>query len=301
MAEYKISVGDEIEVRFADRADMIQTFQVQPDGLIRPPYLPPLMAAGRTLKQLTADLTKTLAGLVIVHQKPRYILTVGDELDLRFVNNGDLNQTVRIRPDGRVTLPYIRSLSAEGKTPEDFENELRKRYADYLKLPDLTVSVHSFSSNLVRMGDRNVPAGLANSEPIIYLRKFATAQIFVGGEVVKPGVISFRNNLTLLQAIIEAGGDKSTGEMRNVIVLRKSADSGFMIRRNLLSDLTESTTNDIPLQPLDIVIIPKSLITKIDEISDQYLNQPTIFMRNSPFNFFYDLTPNSTVTTTTVK
>ncbi|MGR8930433.1 MAG: polysaccharide biosynthesis/export family protein [Gammaproteobacteria bacterium] len=293
--EYRISVGDEVEVRYSDRADMIQTLQVQPDGLIRPLYLSPLPAQGKTLDQLTAQFKETLANLSNTGQKPQYILSVGDVLSIHFVNNADMNQAVRIRPDGSVTLPFVRTMLAEGKTAEEFESELRECYAKYLKRPDLIVAVENFSSNLVRLGDKIIPAGLTKADPIVSLKTFSAPQVFIGGEVAKPGVITYRNHLTLLQAIIEAGGYKHTGELGSVIVLRKAADRGLVIRRNLAADLSENTTNDIPLKPMDVVIVPKTVIATIDQLVDQYLNQTTIFMRNSPFNFLYNLNPITSI------
>jgi len=288
-AEYKISVGDEIEVRFADREDMVHILAVQPDGLIRPPYLPAIRALGKDLNELTTEIKKTLASLASSDQKPQYILTVGDVIKIKFINNPDLNLVSRIRPDGQVTLPFIKSVMAEGKTSNDFEGELVTLYAEYLKRPDLSVSVENFSSNLVRVNGHDIPAGLLNSVPIVSLRTFAKPQVFIGGEVVKPGVINYRNNLTLLQAIIEAGGYLPTGELSSVIVLRKSAETGLMIRRDLASDLTDATTNDIPLQPFDVVVIPKSFIATVDDVVDQYLYKTTIFMQNSPFSAYYNL------------
>lgn len=294
--EYRISVGDQIEIRFSDRADMVHTVQVQPDGLIRPPYLSPVPAQGKTLDQITADLKATLSNLSNADTPPQYVLSVGDVLSIQFVNNTDMNHTVRVRPDGSVTLPFVRTVSAEGKTPEEFETELRNSYAQYLKRPDLIVAVENFSSNLVKVGDKLIPAGLAKADPIVSLKTFSAPQVFVGGEVAKPGVITYRNQLTLLQAIIEAGGYKHTGELGSVIVLRKAADRGLVIRRDLAADLADNTTNDIPLKPMDVVIVPKTVIATIDQLIDQYLNQTTIFMRNSPFNFLYNLNPITSIT-----
>lgn len=104
----------------------------------------------------------------------------------------------------------------------------------------------------------------------VSLRSFASPQVFVGGEVVRPGVIAFRSNMTVMQALVEVGGYKPSGE-RNVIILRKSGASGVLMRRNLLTDLTEGTTNDMILAPSDVIVLPKTTITSVAEVVDQYV------------------------------
>lgn len=299
--EYKIAVGDELEIRFSDRADMTQTLRVQPDGHIAPANLGAVQAAGRTVTELTADLKKVIEQLQTARQadnaSPRYVLSVGDDLEIRFTYYNNLNQLARIRPDGRISLPYIKSIAAEGMTPEDFESELIRRYAEYLKRPDLTLIVRAFTGTRVRIGDRLVPAGLINGTPSVSLRSFGAPQIFIAGEVTRPGVLNYRSSMTLLQSIVEAGGYKPSGEMRSVIVLRKSSSGeGLMIRRDLLADLAGGDTNDIPLEASDIVVVPKTAIASVAEIIDQYLYQTIAPLRNSSFGFVYNLKPNSTVT-----
>lgn len=291
--DYVLGIGDELDIRFDERPDLqpSTTYRVQPDGRVMLPHLPPIPAAGLSLPQFDARLRQVLEELRHAAGAGSYVLGSGDELEIRFTNHAALNQTVRIRPDGRITLPHVRAVRAEGKTPEEFEQELIGLYARYLKRPDLTVVVRSFSSTRVRVGDRYVNAQWLNRPPVVSLRSFAAPQIFVGGEVARPGVLNYRHNLSLLQAILEAGGYKATGEMRSVIVLRKTADTALVVRRDLRSDLSGATTNDFLLQPSDVIVVPKTLIANFAELMDQYLYQPFTFLRNTSFSFVYDINP----------
>ena len=60
---YVLAVGDEVELRFADRPDMIHTLRVQPDGQVSPPYLPPQPAVGRTVAEVAQGVRAELAKL----------------------------------------------------------------------------------------------------------------------------------------------------------------------------------------------------------------------------------------------
>jgi len=90
--------------------------------------------------------------LEIVYQfdtqlQPEYRLAIGDQIRVEFVDYPQLDRTVDVRPDGRITVPYIGDVIANGKTPTELANDLDKLYAKLLTKPRCTVS-------LVRYGQR---------------------------------------------------------------------------------------------------------------------------------------------------
>jgi len=129
------------------------------------------------------------------------------------------------------------------------------------------------------------------------VRSYAPQQIFVAGEVVKPGVVAYRKNLTALQAIIEAGGGKPSAAMISVLVLRRAPNSQpQVIRRDLSADQAGSGANDLAPAPADIVVVPKTGIASIGEFMDQLFGM--LPLRNSSFGFVYNLTPKTGIVTT---
>ncbi|GAB6050890.1 hypothetical protein JCM16106_17390 [Hydrogenophilus islandicus] len=90
--------------------------------------------------------------LEIVYQfdtqlQPEYRLAIGDQIRVEFVDYPQLDRTVDVRPDGRITVPYLGDVSAAGKTPMELARELDERYSKLLTKPRSTVS-------LVRYGQR---------------------------------------------------------------------------------------------------------------------------------------------------
>lgn len=90
--------------------------------------------------------------LEIVYQfdtqlQPEYRLAIGDQIRIEFVDYPHLDRTVDVRPDGRITVPYLGDVSAAGKTPEELARDLDQRYSKLLTKPRSTVS-------LVRFGQR---------------------------------------------------------------------------------------------------------------------------------------------------
>ncbi len=290
---YRLAVNDEIEVRLGDRADLIQTLRVQPDGMIFLHDLPKMQAEGRTTEQLQMALRRAIEVLTRDSGRdiqPVYSMNVGDEIEVRFTYYPALNQIVRIRPDGKVSLPYIKTVQAEGVVPEYLAQDLQQRYREYLKLPDITVSVRNFTSYRVQVKGVSLPAGIRADTATVALRSFASPQVYIAGEVPRQGILAYRPGLTLLRAIIEAGGNLATGEMRNVVVLRRTVDGGgLMIRRDLQSDLRTGLKNDIPLLASDIVIVPKTQVANLAQVVDQYLYQVIAPLRNSTFGFVYNI------------
>jgi polysaccharide export outer membrane protein len=296
---YLLAAGDEIEIRVPDRADLNLLAKVRPDGFITVPMIGAVRAAGRSAEQVEEEVTRRLRALgAAPSDAPRsYLLAVGDLLEVKLANHPDLNQVERVRPDGKISLPLVKTVTAEGRTPEALEHELTERYSRVLKRVDLVVIVREYTSQKVTVGGTVARAGLEDVRPTVLVRVYGAAQIFVGGEVVRPGVIAYRAPLTALQAIVEAGGDKATAEMRSVMVMRKvGAESPSVIRMNLREDLDKNATNDMLLQPNDILIVPKTQVANLATFLDQYVFQILPPLRNSTFAFVYELRGLNTTT-----
>jgi protein involved in polysaccharide export with SLBB domain len=176
---------------------------------------------------------------------PRVTLSAGDVVDVRFFYTPELNVTQAVRPDGKISLQLIGEVSVEGKSPAELREELLAIYQSHLKEPDVAVIVQSF-----------------------YRRR-----IFVGGEVVKPGVVSMPGRMTALDAIMEAGGFRlPTAEVGSVVVVRRqdSVQSGYCI--DLKPALKGGEIRPFFLEPEDIVYVPQTRITEVGQWIDQHIN-----------------------------
>jgi polysaccharide biosynthesis/export protein len=184
-----------------------------------------------------------------------YRLQPGDELDIRFYYNPELNTSILVRPDGRISLPLANEVQAAGLTPSGLTQRLRSAYEQELRRPELTVIVRSFNSQ----------------------------KVFVGGEVASPGVIQALGPLSVLQSVTQAGGFKETARLSEVLVIRRDPSSPsepIVIPVDISSVVDGSETNqDIPLMPFDVVFVPKSPIANVNKFVDQYIRQ------NIPFGF----------------
>ncbi len=187
-------------------------------------------------------------------QKPlEYRMQPGDEMDIKFYFNPELNQTVFVRPDGRISLPLVDDVQAAGLTPSELDALITQIYARELRKPMVTVIVKTFTGR----------------------------QVYVGGEVGKPGVVQLGTHMTALQAVINAGGFLDTAKPEATLVIRRQggeADAPIPIRLDLEESIDgETTMGDIQLQAFDVVFVPKSAIANVNLIVKQYIQGVLMF------------------------
>jgi protein involved in polysaccharide export with SLBB domain len=176
-----------------------------------------------------------------------YRIQAGDQLDIKFFYNKDLNEQVTVRPDGRISLQLVRSIVAAGLTPEQLIDQLTKAYGAHLKDPEVAVIVRSFSAQ----------------------------RVYVDGEVAKPGMIPLSGPTTVRQAISQAGGFLYTGNTTDVLLIRQGPGNrplAMMVNMQKVLDGTDPS-QDIYLKPFDVVYVPKTAITNANLWIEQYLTR----------------------------
>jgi polysaccharide export outer membrane protein len=179
---------------------------------------------------------------------PPYRVQVGDQLALRFFLTPELNEDVTVRPDGRITTTIAEAVPAAGRTPEDVAGTLRTAYAAELRDPRITVEVKSA----------------------------APLRIYVAGEVTTPGEITSAGPApTLLQVIAKAGGLKISGDPTRILIIRHTEnDRPQIFAANYRAAATgQNPTADVPLQPFDIVVVPRTDIAQIYVWVNQHIQQ----------------------------
>jgi polysaccharide export outer membrane protein len=82
-----------------------------------------------------------------VTNKP-YTLQVKDQVDIEFHLHPQLNRTVRVRPDGAISIPRKRDVKVAGLTADEVSSMLKRTYSDLLKDPEITVTVREFNAKL---------------------------------------------------------------------------------------------------------------------------------------------------------
>jgi polysaccharide biosynthesis/export protein PslD len=162
-----------------------------------------------------------------------YTLRTGDELEVRAYNLPQLNQAVRVRPDGKISLLLLNDVDAAGLTAAELGGRLSAMYAEHdFRDPRLTVVVVNFSGY----------------------------SVYIGGEVGQPGQVPLASDLTVVSAVIRAGGFREGALMRSVILLRDSGRGAPVTMTLNLDEVIKQGKADTVLQAGDVVYVPKSSI-----------------------------------------
>jgi polysaccharide export outer membrane protein len=154
-----------------------------------------------------------------------YIIGPEDVLDVQVWGSKDLNQTVFVRPDGRLSLPLVGEIAVAGKTVQQLQDHLTNVYEKTVKGAIVTVIVKEIKSRPV---------------------------YFIGG-FGRPGVMQLTSELTLLQAISINGGVLPTADGEKGFLLR--GDKRIPIDFNRLVQRGDMSQNP-KLEPGDSVVVP---------------------------------------------
>lgn len=85
---------------------------------------------------------------VDLERKDNYTIEVGDQIRIEFFYYPQMDRTLNVRPDGRITIPYKGDHLAFGKTPEQLRAEIQSGYADLLREPTMTVSLIRYGASI---------------------------------------------------------------------------------------------------------------------------------------------------------
>lgn len=179
--------------------------------------------------------------------EPEYRLYPGDVVDVSVLSAPELNRTVTVQPDGRITLPLIAPVMAADRSAPQLEVVLSQAYAAQLVRPDISLSI----------------------------RQTTPLKVFVGGMVDKPGVYDMPGDIDALQAVIMAGGFKQGAKADQVVILRRGPDGGAMLRT---ADLrggdaghgrVKFVADPVPLRRFDVIYVPRTGLSELGSFVSQ--------------------------------
>lgn len=164
-----------------------------------------------------------------------YRIAPGDRLTVFVWQDRDLSLTVTVRPDGRITLPLVGDVVAAGRMPSELSRELEQRLAAYVQDPVVTVILAETAEPLER-------------------------RVRLVGQATKPQSLPWRPGMTVLDAVIEAGGLTEFADGNRAVLVRRQ--NGETVRYRLrLQDLLQNgdISANAELLPGDTVIVPETL------------------------------------------
>ena len=165
-----------------------------------------------------------------------YRIGVDDRVQISVWRNPDMSVTVPVRPDGMISVPLIGDVKAGGKTPEQVAKEIREKLATFIRDPNVTVILTELRSH-----------------------EFLT-RVRVTGAVRTPKSMPFRQGMTVLDAVLEAGGVNDFAAPNRAKLYRKSKEKTEALDIDLGDILNKGKlrTNE-RLIPGDVITVPERI------------------------------------------
>jgi polysaccharide export outer membrane protein len=157
-----------------------------------------------------------------------YVIGPEDVLQVVVWGEPDLSLSLKVRPDGKITVPLINDIRVVGLTPMEVRDVIAERLREFIRDPNVTVIVDQINS----------------------------FRVFFIGEVASQGAISFTRAPTLLQAIAEAGGLTEFAKKEIVLLRRQDGvEKRFVVNyKQLLAG--DPRQENLELRPGDTLIVP---------------------------------------------
>lgn len=173
--------------------------------------------------------------------EPEYLLYPGDEIEVATPTAPELTRTLRVGPDGRISLPLVGQLMAADRTLSELEHDASAAYATQLRRPVVEVT----------------------------LKQAGPMKVWVAGEVRTPGVYDMPGDIDAYQAVIMAGDFLPSARPEQVALIRRGPGGRRMMR---VVDLRPRRGEIVALRRGDVLYVPRSNLGELANFFTQVRN-----------------------------
>lgn len=163
-----------------------------------------------------------------------YRIGVDDQLQVSVWRNPELSVSVPVRPDGRISVPLIGDVLAGGRSPEEVARDIEEQLAAYIRDPKVAVILTELRSH-----------------------EFIS-RVRVTGAVRTPISIPHRQGMTVLDAVLQAGGVNEFAAANRTRLYRREAEATqtLPVRLGAILGSGDLETN-IEVRPGDVITVPE--------------------------------------------
>lgn len=265
---YRIGPEDVLNISVWKHPDLTQEVIVPPDGKITFPLLGEIQAGGSTITELKDKISQGLKDYAKKRftkgedgEKGDYLIGFGDELSVLVWRVPDLSGQLIVRPDGKISVPLIGDLKAEGLTLNQLDTNITEALKEYVKDPQVSIMIRSFGAEEVFVRD--------DPQVTVYVKDFGKRKVVVLGDVNMPGVYSFTGDIRLSEAVGLARGTTQYAHRDKIMVIRGDLNNNpKIIKVNLIKIYKGDVKQDILINHGDVVYVPKTTMGNVKELLD---------------------------------
>lgn len=161
-----------------------------------------------------------------------YRIGVDDMVQVSVWGSPELGITAPVRPDGMISVPLLGDVRAGGRTPSEVAADIQTRLAEYVKSPQVAVILTELRSHE-------------------YL-----SRVRVTGAVRQPISIPYRQGMTVLDAVLAAGGVTEFAAPNRSSLYRRSGDATSSYQVNLQEILNNGDlSTNFNVAPGDVITV----------------------------------------------
>lgn len=165
-----------------------------------------------------------------------YRIGVDDIVQINVWRNPELSLSVPVRPDGMISVPLIGDVQAGGKTTTQVAEAIRQKLSQFIRDPNVAVILTSLRSH-----------------------EFLS-RIRITGAVRAPRSLPYRQGMTVLDAILEAGGVNDFAAPNRTKLYRKINDRAEVLDIELGDVLNKGKLEtNVRLVPGDVITVPERI------------------------------------------
>jgi polysaccharide export outer membrane protein len=260
--EYRLGPGDRFAFLVRGREDISrEEIIVAPDGEVSLPRVGIMNVQGRTLSELTETFVQLLGSY---YENPEVTLV------MKAYNNNRVFVLGRVTNPGAVSFQgpgtLLEALSLAGGLPVDTAKSFLTR-CTIVRGKDLVMRVDL--KELLEKGNMRLNARLQNGD-VIFIPQSDDQLAYVMGEVKSPGVVPLRPDLSLLDAIMNAGGPTKAASLRDIFLIRRAQGNGVVERISFQNLVGKADyRRNYALSDGDMIYVPENGLSKLNYFSSQ--------------------------------
>jgi protein involved in polysaccharide export with SLBB domain len=178
------------------------------------------------------------------HNPRNVLICNGDMISVISFSSPELNRMVRVRDDGRISLPLLQGIQASGLTPEQLQQAITGDYAHEFTHPGITVDLISSANNAV----------------------------YVTGEVGMPGPKEIHGRMTVTMALASAQVLSKSGKPVSTFLIRAEKAGHYNVYK-LDASFPSGSARNIEVIAGDVLFVPKKMIAKADDFVDLWVRE----------------------------
>lgn len=249
-SEYHIDTEDTLRIEFYYYPGLNKTVRVRPDGFITLSRVGDVKALDRTPKSLAAHITELYKAILKKPSSTVEVIQFNVKVEnlkaaVRTTTRGQSRQ-VLVRPDGKISLPYIHDIKAKNKTCAELSRAVERKYRKFVKNISITVAMLKAHSN----------------------------RAYIMGEVEHASFYQLSGPRTLTQLIAEAGGFSSQANTHQIVLIRRGKNGKPTARLIDMDNIIGrgDMSSDPLIRQYDVIFVPKTKLSQASLLMDSILN-----------------------------